>query len=262
VAAAAGIAAVPVPVDRDGIIPDALARAFAATGAALVYCQPTYQNPTGALLAPARRSEVLEVAAAAGAFVAEDDYGRWLAHERPAPPPLITQDDSGRVVHITSLTKPASPSLRVGALIARGPVAERLATLRVVDDYFVSRPMQEAALDLVSSPAWQRHQANLGRALALRRSALAEALARHLPQATIGVLPAGGASLWVRLPGRVSDDRLTARAAGAGVAISPGRGFFPAEPPAPFIRLSFAAAPRAEDLTEGVRRLAAALDTN
>jgi DNA-binding transcriptional MocR family regulator len=260
VAAGAGIAAVPVPVDRDGIIPSALATAFAATGAALVYCQPTYQNPTGALLARGRRAEVLEVAAAAGAFVVEDDYGRWLAHERPAPPPLITGDDSGRVVHVTSLTKPASPSLRVGALIARGPVAERLATLRVVDDYFVSRPVQEAALELVSSPAWQRHQANLGHALALRRSTLAQALATHLPQATIGVLPTGGASLWVRLPGRVSEDRLAARAARHGVAISPGRGFFPAEPPAPFVRLSFAAAPRQEDLTEGVRRLAAALE--
>jgi DNA-binding transcriptional MocR family regulator len=259
VAASAGIKAVPVPVDRDGIIPDALARAFAATGAALVYCQPTFQNPTGVLLAPARRPEVLEIAAAAGAFVVEDDYGRWLAHERPAPPPLVAQDDSGRVVHITSLTKPASPSLRVGALIARGPVAERLAAVRVVDDYFVSRPLQEAALELVGSPTWQRHQASLGRALALRRAALAGALARHLPRATAGILPGGGASLWVRLPGRVADDRLAARAARHGVAVSPGRGFFPAEPPAPYVRLSFAAVARPEDLTEGVRRLAAAL---
>jgi DNA-binding transcriptional MocR family regulator len=262
VAASAGIAAVPVPVDAGGIIPDELARAFAATGAALVYCQPTYQNPTGALLAPGRRAEVLEIAAAAGAFVVEDDYGRWLAHERPAPAPLIAQDDSGRVVHITSLTKPASPSLRVGALIARGPVAERLAAVRVVDDYFVSRPVQEAALELVSSPTWRRHQANLGRALTLRRAALADALARHLPQATIGVLPGGGACLWVRLPGRAADDRLAARAARHGVAVSPGRGFFPAEPPAQFVRLSFAAVARPEDLLEGVRRLAAALSTD
>jgi DNA-binding transcriptional MocR family regulator len=259
VAASAGIKAVPVPVDRDGIIPDALARAFAATGAALVYCQPTFQNPTGVLLAPARRAEVLEIAAAAGAFVVEDDYGRWLAHERPAPPPLVAQDDSGRVVHITSLTKPASPSLRVGALIARGPVAERLAAVRVVDDYFVSRPLQEAALELVGSPTWQRHQAGLRRALALRRAALAAALARHLPQASAGVLPGGGSSLWVRLPGRIADDRLAARAARHGVAVSPGRSFFPAEPPAPFVRLSFAAVARPEDLTEGVRRLADAL---
>jgi DNA-binding transcriptional MocR family regulator len=123
VAAAAGIRIVPVPVDEDGIRPDDLAQAFAATGARAVYCQPTFQNPTGVVLSAERRAQVLGAAAAAGAFVVEDDYGRWLAHERPAPPPLITQDHDGRVVHVTSLTKPASPSLRVGALIARGPVS-------------------------------------------------------------------------------------------------------------------------------------------
>jgi DNA-binding transcriptional MocR family regulator len=41
--------------------------------------------------------------------------------------------------------------------------------------------------------------------------------------------------------------------------ISPGRSFYPAEPPGSFIRLSFAAAARPEDLHEGVRRLALAL---
>jgi DNA-binding transcriptional MocR family regulator len=258
VAASAGIRTVPVPVDQDGIRPDALAQAFAATGARAVYCQPAFQNPAGVVLSAPRRGQVLAAAAAAGAFVIEDDYGRWLAHERPAPPPLITQDSDGRVIHLTSLTKPASPSLRVGALIARGPVAERLRAVRVVDDFFVSRPLQETALELVSSPAWPRHVASLARALATRRATLALALAQRLPDFTIPVMPAGGASLWVRLPAGVSDERLASQASRYGTVISPGRNFHPAEPPGSFIRLSFAAAARPEDLHEGVRRLALA----
>jgi DNA-binding transcriptional MocR family regulator len=259
-AAWARIRVVPVPVDFGGIGLDALARALATTGARALYCQPTYQNPTGALLCASRRGPLLELAAAAGAFVIEDDYGRWLAHERPAPPPLASEDPDGRVVHITSLTKPASPSLRVGAVIARGPVAQRLRAVRVIDDYFVSRPLQEAALELVSSPAWDRHLAALRRALAARRAALEQALARHLPEATVSPVPAGGASLWLRLPGRAGrDEAVTAQAARCGVAVSPGSSFFPAEPPGSFLRLSFAAPARAGDLDEGVRRLAAAL---
>jgi DNA-binding transcriptional MocR family regulator len=39
------------------------------------------------------------------------------------------------------------------------------------------------------------------------------------------------------------------------VIISPGRPFFAAEPPGPFLRLTFAAEPP-ERLVEGVRRLA------
>ncbi len=259
VAASAGIRTVPVPVDGDGIRPDALAQAFAATGARAVYCQPAFQNPTGAVLTAERRSQVLAMAAAAGAFVIEDDYGRYLAHERPAPPPLVAQDRDGRVVHLTSLTKPASPSLRVGALIARGPVAERLRAVRVVDDFFVSRPLQETALELVTSPAWPRHLSSLARALTIRRATLALALQQQIPRFTIPVLPRGGASLWVRMPGHIADEQLAGRASRHGTVISPGRSFHPGEPPGAFIRLSFAAVARPDDLHEGVRRLALAL---
>jgi DNA-binding transcriptional MocR family regulator len=259
VAASAGIRTVGVPVDGDGIRPGALAQAFAATGARAVYCQPTFQNPTGVVLSAARRPEILATAAAAGAFIIEDDYGRYLGHERPAPPPLVSEDTDGRIVHLASLTKPASPSLRIGALIARGPVAERLRAIRVVDDFFVSRPLQETALELVSSPAWPRHLASLARALATRRATLAAAIAQRLPQFTVPVLPRGGVCLWARVPGPLADERLAQLAARQGTAISAGRSFFPAEPPGSFVRLSFAAAARPEDLDEGVRRLALAL---
>ena len=271
VAAAAGIRTVPVPVDGDGIPPGALAQALAATGARAVYCQPAFQNPTGSVLAAGRRAQVLAAAAGHGAFVVEDDYGRWLAHERPAPPPLISQDEDGRVVHVTSLTKPASPSLRIGALVARGPVAERLRAVRVVDDFFVSRPLQETALELVSSPAWPRHLAGLGRLLAARRATLVAALRQGIPELVIPAVPSGGASLWAQLPARPdcpgrpglagpdADVELAGRASRHGVAISPGRSFYPAEPPGSFVRLSFAATARPEDLHEGVRRLALAL---
>jgi DNA-binding transcriptional MocR family regulator len=101
--------------------------------------------------------------------------------------------------------------------------------------------------------------ANLARALTTRRAALALALGQYIPQITIPVLPRGGACLWVGLPGRLADDQLASRASRHGTVISPGRNFYPAEPPGSFIRLSFAAAARAEDLHEGVRRLALAL---
>jgi DNA-binding transcriptional MocR family regulator len=260
-AARAGrISPVPVPTDAGGVRVDLLAAAFAATGARAVYLQPTYQNPTGTVLAADRRRQVLAVAREAGAFVIEDDYARWLEHERPAPPPLIDDDDDGRVVHIASLTKATSPNLRIGALIARGPVAERLRSLRVVDDFFVPRPLQEAALELVGAPSWRRHLNVLSSALTGRRAALLAALDEHLPQARPVRVPAGGLNVWVALPESVDDLLLAAAGREAGVLISPGRPYHAAEPPGPHARLSFAAAPHPAALEEGVRRLARALD--
>ncbi len=261
VARAARLRAIPVPADSGGVRPDLLAAAFKATGSRLLYCQPTFQNPTGSVLAADRRAEVLAAARDAGAFVIEDDFARWLAHERPAPPPLIADDPDGRVVHIASLTKPISANLRVGALIARGPVAERLAALRLVDDFFVPRMLQEAALELVSAPAWRTHVSRLGAALIERRTALLTALSEHLPEAPVSQAPAGGLHLWTRLPDHVDDLQLAVRARSCAVLVSPGRPYFAAEPPAPHLRLSFAAVHDPDELDEAVRRLAGALST-
>ena len=261
VARAARLRAVPVPVDQDGVRPDLLADAFAVTRARVFYCQPTYQNPTGSVLSAERRSALLAIAREAGAFVIEDDFARWLPHRTDAPASLIADDHDGHIIHVASLTKATSPNLRVGALVARGPIAERLRAMRVVDDFFVPRPLQEAALELVSAPAWPRHLRALSAALLERCSALIDAVSRHVPDATLTSVPSGGLNLWLSLPDEVDDVVLAGRARAAGVLISPGRPYFAAEPPTTHIRLSFAATATTTQLDDGIRRLAGALDT-
>ncbi|HEX6468881.1 MAG TPA: PLP-dependent aminotransferase family protein [Streptosporangiaceae bacterium] len=258
----AGLHAVPVPFDGDGVRPELLADAFAVTGARVFYCQPTFHNPTGTVLAAPRRDQVLAVARAAGAFVIEDDHARHLAIDGQPPPPLAAGDEDGRVVHIASLTKATAPSMRLAAVVARGPVTERIKASGLVSAFFPTRPLQEAALQLVGSPGWPRHLAALRAALRRRRDALAGALARHLPDA-VATRPAGGMHLWVRLPDDLAaDDVAVAEAAlRAGVFVGAGRPYYPAEPPGPRLRLTYGAAATEAELTEGARRLAKALAT-
>jgi DNA-binding transcriptional MocR family regulator len=261
VARAAGLRPVPVPVDADGVRTDLLADALRATGARAFVCQPLFHNPTGACLSAERRHEVLRVAREAGAFVVEDDFARRLVHaDAPAlPRPLAADDPDGVVVHVRSLTKATSPSLRVGALTARGPAMDRLRAGQVVDSFFVPRPLQETALELVGSPAWRTHLRALPAALRDRRGATAEALQRELPAVRLRV-PYGGYHLWLRLPDGTDEAALAAAALHAGVAVTPGRPYFPAEPPAPHLRLSYTSAVSTEQLREGVHRLRQAYD--
>jgi DNA-binding transcriptional MocR family regulator len=262
IARSAGLRPVPVPVDPDGVRPSLLADAFRATGARVLVCQPLFQNPTGAVLSPDRRAEVLGIARAAGAFVVEDDFVRRLVHEDagPLPSPLVADDPDGVVVHVGSLTKATSPSFRVSALAARGPVLERLRAIQVVDTFFVPRPLQEAALELVGAPAWPRHLRTISAELKTRRDTLTAALRVHLPELALPHIPSGGYHLWLRLPDGTDDTVLTSAALRAGVAITPGRPYFSAEPPAAHVRLSFAAVAGTAEITEGVRRLRAACD--
>ncbi|WP_354382638.1 PLP-dependent aminotransferase family protein [Streptomyces sp. PvR034] len=263
IARAAGCRPVPVPCDAEGVRTDLLAAAFEATGARVFVCQPLFQNPSGSVLADARRAEVRRIARAAGAFVVEDDYARSLAHEDagPLPPPLAAEDPDGVVVHVRSLTKVASPSLRVGALAARGPVLERLRAIQVVDSFFVPRPFQEAALELVGSPAWPRHLRAVGAELRHRREVLVGALRRELPDLTLPHLPVGGYQLWVRLPDGADESAFVAGALRAGVALTPGRPYFCAEPPGPYVRMSLAAVASAGELAAAVGKLRCGVGT-
>ncbi|MEV4974331.1 PLP-dependent aminotransferase family protein [Streptomyces scopuliridis] len=262
IARAAGLRPVPVPVDPDGVRPELLAAAFRASGARVFVCQPLFQNPTGAVLSPARRPEVLRIAREAGAFIVEDDFVRRLVHEDagPLPGPLAADDPDGVVVHVCSLTKATSPSLRVGVLAARGPVLERLRAIHVVDTFFVPRPFQEAALELVGSAAWNRHLRSVSAALKTRRDTLTTALRTELPEPALPHIPSGGYHLWLRLPDGTDEQAVVSAALRAGVAVAPGRPYFSAEPPAAHLRLSFAAVAGPAEITEGVRRLRTAWD--
>jgi DNA-binding transcriptional MocR family regulator len=256
----AGLTVVPVPSDDDGVRPELLDAALRRTRARLVYLQPLHANPHGAALVSDRRRPVLNAVRAAGAFVVEDDWARDL----PAAPggsdvaPLIADDVDGHVVHLRSMTKVASPGLRVAAVAARGPVVDRLRVARAIDDFYVAGPLQEATLELVTAPAWRRHRTALQRGLADRRDALMQALADQLPELSRPRTPRGGLHLWQPLPRGADDVAIAARARNEGVVVFPGRPWFAGEPSGSFLRLTYAAA-APDRLVEGVRRLARAL---
>ncbi|PZG01511.1 PLP-dependent aminotransferase family protein [Micromonospora deserti] len=257
-ARAAGLRVVPVPADADGVRPDLLAAALTRSGARLFYCQPLYANPHGATLAEHRRAAVADAVRAAGAFLLEDDVARDLSIDGTPPSPLVANDPDGHVVYLRSLTKSAAPGLRVAAIGARGAAGARLRSARTLDDFFVAGPLQQAALDFLTSPAWTRHRRTLRAALHSRREALLAALHRHLPALLPPTVPRGGLHLWVRLPHDLDDLELATAAAAEHVVVFPGRPWYAAEPQAPHLRLTYAAAPPVL-LDEGIRRLARAV---
>lgn len=252
---AAGLRGVPVPTDRDGLDPEHVRAVLQATGAKLVLCQPLHANPTSVTLTGDRRSALLSVLAEAQTFLVEDDAARDLTLDGTPLPPLAQHDEDGRVLYIRSLTKSVAPGLRVAGVVARGPVGARLRALRTADELFVPGPMQETALEWVSSPQWDAHLSRLRKQLRSRRDALLSALARQLPEFQLTAVPRGGLFVWLALPEGVDDFAFTRAALEAGVQVNPGTPWFPAEAPGAFVRLSYAAADGGT-LQAGVDRLA------
>jgi DNA-binding transcriptional MocR family regulator len=259
VARSAGLIPVGVPTDGDGVRPDLLEQALARTGSRVLYTQPTFANPDGSVLARDRRAALLDLAHRYGAVIVEDDWARWLGHHGAlVPPPLLTDDRYGHVVTICSLTKVAAPALRIGAVIARGPVQARIADMRLVDDFFVPTPLQLAAVELVSGAAWKTHTRSLSAQLAARCAATAAALRAELPDGCEFAVPGGGISLWTALPAGISDDQVAHQAALRKLFVMPGRHYEIDPPVRSHLRLSFAALPE-RDAPEAATRLAAAV---
>lgn len=255
----AGLRLVPVPGDRDGVQPEVLSDALVRTSAKLVYLQPRYSNPAGTVLRRDRRQEVLDAVVARGAFLIEDDWMRDFDLGQPSPPPLVGMDDNGHVIYLRSVSKPIAPGLRVAGLAAHGPALVRLRRGRISDDLFVAPVLQQIALDVLTAPGWSRHLGSLRRALRERRDALVGAITAKLPGCELFIMPTGGVHVWLRLPESCSEPDVVARAAAAGLIVGPGRMSFPGEPPAPYLRLSYAEAD-SPALVSGIGILAAVLE--
>lgn len=259
-AAQAGVHVVPVPSGPVGPDPAELTRAFEESGARAFYAQPNYANPTGAQWPAERRDQVLDVVRAQGAFLVEDDWAHDFGISSD-PVPVAARDDSGHVVYLRSLTKSVSPSIRVAALIARGPARERILADRAAESMYVSGLLQAAALDVVTQPGWQTHLRSLRHQLESRRDLLVTSLREHAPAAHLVQVPKGGLNLWVRLPDGTDLERLTRDCEAAGVMIAGGNEWFPAEPAGPFIRLNYSGTnPGA--FPEGARIIGELLDRN
>ena len=255
-AAQAGVVLVPIPSGPDGPDPDEVERAFAQTGARAFYAQPTFANPTGAQWPTATGQAVLEAVRRHGAFLIEDDWAHDLGIDAE-PRPVAASDDDGHVVYLRSLTKSASPALRVAAVIARGPARDRILADRAAESMYVSGLLQAAALDVVTQPAWRTHLRGFREQLRVRRDLLISSLAAHAPSAQVESVPAGGLNLWVRLPDGTDIGQVVRDCEVRGLIIAPGSEWFPAEPSGSYVRLNYANAdparfPEAAGILESV----------
>ena len=257
-----GVDYVGIPVDNNGMRPDALAETLDRLGAEgrrvkFVYTIPTVQNPTGTVMPEARRREVLDIAARHGIAIFEDDCycdlifdGPFAENGRPAA--LRALDDDGRVIYCGSFSKSIAPALRVGYIVADWPVLSRIVPLK--SDGGTGAVEQMILAEFAGG--FDAHVEALNRTLKTKADALVDALEVEFGTAAEFTRPVGGIFLWVALPPEVDTTRLAQAAAAEGIAINPGAEW--SADPADGrrrLRLCFAN-PSIDAIREGVGKLA------
>ncbi|WP_159884986.1 MocR-like pyridoxine biosynthesis transcription factor PdxR [Paenibacillus puerhi] len=251
----AGLRLFRLPVDDKGIRPDDIRMLYRKHRIKMVFVNPNFQNPTGTVLDPERRRELLEVASELGLPLVEDDPFGLTAYDGLPPLPLKSMDTVGSVLYIGSFSKIAASGLRVGWMVAPNPVVERLADARQQMDFGLSVIPQRLAAHFLKSPYIQPHLDRLQMNLQLKRDLVMEALHRELPELVTFTGPQGGLHLWCRINAQVQDHRLLEEAIRHGVVFVPGSVY---GSDSGYVRFTFARA-RAEDIGPGISRFASAL---
>jgi GntR family transcriptional regulator / MocR family aminotransferase len=248
-----------IPMDKHGLQVEELEKLLQQHHPRLIYTMPNFHNPTGICLSTPRRRQVLALAERYNVPILEDDFVGDLRYEGRVQPALKALDPDGSVIYMSTFSKMLMPGLRIGFVLAEGPIYERLVRCKRVNDLASSNLMQHALAVYVTIGRYQTHQRRSCRVYRKRRDAMVTALARYLPQQIRFSVPQGGLFLWLRLPDGTSSEYVLAAACEEGVAFMPGTHFFLNRAQGePYLRLSFATqTPSA--IEEGIQRLSQAL---
>ncbi|MFC0432675.1 PLP-dependent aminotransferase family protein [Kutzneria buriramensis] len=210
---AAGMTAVPVPVDQDGLVVAALDR----SGARAVVVTPAHQWPTGVVLTGQRRQELIAWARRRGGVIIEDDYDAEFRYDRE---PVGSLQGLGPdcVVSLGTVSKSLAPALRLGWLVAPERLLGALAHSKLVTDRGSPSLDQLALALLIESGRYDRHLRRSRTVYAARRETLVAAVATHAPGLRITGLAAGFHAV-LHLPPGTDEARLIAEARQRGVGV-------------------------------------------
>ena len=240
-----------LPMDRDGLVPDALERA-AQQGLKCVVCMPNLHNPTARTWSMARREAIIAVARRHDLILIEEDvYGALMPVLQPSLASLAPE----RVCHVSGLSKTVAPGLRLGYLVLPPALQGRQEALEHHTHWYVSPLGTEIARRWIADGTANARLLRQRRELSARWKLVRTIL-------TGNELEGASASphLWLPFARGRDSQRVADLARRAGVAVVPSETFaaaIHAEPAG--IRVSLGAASSRTRLQEALNRLASVL---
>jgi 2-aminoadipate transaminase len=231
-----------VPVDEQGLVVDALREILDRLPAQpkFLYTIPTYQNPMGVTMSPARRQALVDLARERGLPIVEDDPYGELAYDGPPPPMLKSLVPE--VIFLGTFSKILAPGLRVGWIAAPPDLREAFFNVKegtdIHNERIMTRAIYHAAEDFLDG-----HIARSRQVYRSRRDAMLAGLEASMPPGVTWIRPEGGFFLWVTLPEGNDTDAMLPGATDRGIIYLPSSCFYPDRSWNRSMRLNFSAHP-------------------
>lgn len=256
---ALGFQIIGIPMDSQGMQVEKLEKLLQQHHPKLIYTIPNFHNPTGTCLSSPRRRELILLAEKYNVPILEDDFVGDLRYEGHAQPSLKALDPNGQVIYVGTFSKMLMPGLRVGFIVADGPVYDRLLNFKRLSDLATSTLIQRALDAYVTVGRYQTYLHRSSQAFRKRRDVMVDSIRKYLPSKVIFDIPTGGLFIWLKLPKGIFAEELLPLACKEGVSFMPGNYFFVDNKDGKeWLRLNFASQP-VEDIEEGIKRLGKAM---
>lgn len=246
---AQGAEIVQIPVDDQGLRVDLLENEMerakrSGRRVKLIYCMPTFHNPSGATLSLSRRKRLLELAAEFEVIILEDDPYFELRYHGSDLPPLIALDENNLVIHSSSFSKLIAPGVRTGWLLTHSP--QLLKSIMRLKPNGTNPMLAAMVLNYLKSGALSDHLVRI-RDYYRRSHEICSSVLAGLKSLDITAFETtGGFYFWLRLPSYWSADDFAKYAGERKLEIFSGNQFFAEAPTEPFVRLAFSSFTHAE----------------
>jgi len=251
-----GLKVVPIAMDQDGMIIEALEQALKTSGPALLYTIPSFSNPGGQTLSESRRTRLVDLSREHDFVIAADEVYQMLPYFGEVPPALGTMIDRGNVLSMGTFSKIMAPGLRLGWIQAPDHLMEIALDSGWVNSggsvNHVTSHIVRHAIDMGLQASFIEQLRNSYRDRVL---AMDESLQEHLSGQVSWTRPDGGYFFWLRVDESIDVVELRSKAFDFGVGFQPGCVFGSTGDHNNYIRLSFAYYNEA-DIRKGVGRLA------
>lgn len=246
----AGLRAIPVPVDEDGLRVDHVEAILRTRKPRFIYTMPSLHNPTGATMSAERRERLARISRRAGVPLVEDDPYGELARSELRP---LLAHDAEYTIYLSSFSKTIAPSLRLGWLVAPRTIYERLLLRKQSIDMASSLYVQAGVCDYLGR-GYGAHLSALRTELDRRRAIAFDAIAEYWPATMRAERSGGGYYVWATAPREMRARALLDAAERHGASFLFGDAFYPSSGGDHHLRLALTPVHRNE-IAEGIRRI-------
>lgn len=236
-----------LPMDAEGLLPDAFEQACRKGDAKLLYTMPNVHNPRGICMSERRRREVVRVARTYGLPIVEDDTYGFLVDD-PAPPLQALAPEL--VYLLTGTSKAIAAGMRVGFLQAPSDsphAVEDLSAYVAAISWMASPLLGDLAARWIRGGAadrmvaWKRYE-----------SRARQELLRTTLRVEVDSYP-GSSHVWLPLPAPWRAQDFAASARRRGVVVTPAETFVVGRNTAPHaIRICLATPGTRDEVARGL----------